>query len=114
MCESRNDSCCLGLRLRLPCLANSSPCPASAPQANKDCTCACGRVMCFGACQTRSPHAHPNPPANPDQALEYLREGNKVSGAHGCGLLAGPLVARLYGSAHHMVARSKVTLNAGS
>jgi len=22
-------------------------------------------------------HAHPNPPTNPEQALEYLREGNK-------------------------------------
>ena len=28
-------------------------------------------------------HAHPNPPSDPDQALEYLREGNKVGGAGG-------------------------------
>lgn len=25
----------------------------------------------------RSLHAHPNPPTSPDQALDYLREGNK-------------------------------------
>eukprot|EP00198_Chlamydomonas_reinhardtii_P006667 XP_001696003.1 mitochondrial carbonic anhydrase, beta type [Chlamydomonas reinhardtii] len=49
------------------------------PQAvNKGCSCRCGRVACMGACMPmRHLHAHPNPPSDPDQALEYLREGNK-------------------------------------
>jgi hypothetical protein len=53
--------------------------PPSQAIKGAGCSC-CGRMACMGTCvaQTRNLHAHPNPPSNPTQALEYLLEGNKV------------------------------------
>lgn len=46
--------------------------------------CTCGKVLCAGHAQSGVPmvfsrmlHAHPNPPKDANEALEYLREGNK-------------------------------------
>ncbi len=68
---------------------------APPPQAvSKGWTCHCGRVACMGnhgSQQARWLHAHPNPPSDPDQALEYLRQGNQVRwvGRH-VGCASGP------------------------
>ncbi|KAG2488568.1 hypothetical protein HYH03_012887 [Edaphochlamys debaryana] len=63
-------------------LAQRSTVLGGASAIAKSCGCPCGRVACMGACSTtgasvRHLHAHPNPPSDPEQALEYLREGNK-------------------------------------
>lgn len=47
---------------------------------------ATGHCSCKGPCRCQSLpmvfsrllHAHPNPPKDPSEALEYLRQGNKV------------------------------------
>lgn len=66
-----------------PILAPSHPRRARPLQAanTKGLSCHCGRVACMGnhgSQQARGLHAHPNPPSDPNQALEYLRQGNQV------------------------------------